>query len=284
MLRRKSSRFTFVFIILLLVGAFFLEQSGQQSQQKAELHVSLAPEILFEIGTFPITNTQLWQFLLSGALIGSALYIAYTKKLVPGKFQNFIELVIESGYEMVKSMMSGDEKRAKRTFPLVFTMFLFILLANLFTFLPGSAALTSGDVPIFRAVTSDYGLVFVLTIIALVVVQVVAIITNGPFGYLKQFIDFSNPLNFFLGLLNLVGELAKILSLSFRLFGNMFAAEVLGAVMLFLAPYFIPLPFLFLGLITAIIQAIVFALLTTIFIAMASEIPDGQERQSRASK
>jgi F-type H+-transporting ATPase subunit a len=154
-------------------------------------------------------------------------------------------------------MMARDEKRAKRTFPLVFTMFLFILLANLFTFLPGAAAITSGDIPLFRAVTSDYGLVFVLTIIALVVVQVVAIVTNGPFGYLKQFIDVSSPLNFILGVMNLIGEIAKILSLSFRLFGNMFAAEVLGAVMLFLMPFFIPLPFMFLGLITAIIQAVV---------------------------
>ncbi len=273
MLKRKSSRLTFIFILLLLVASFFLEKSGTSSSQEG-LHVSLAPEIIFSLGTFPITNTELWQFSLSLVLIFGALYIAKNKKMIPGGFQNFVELLIENGYEVVLSMMARDEKRAKRTFPLVFTMFLFILLANLFTFLPGAGAITSGDIPLFRAVTSDYGLVFVLTIIALVVVQVVAIVTNGPFGYLKQFIDVSSPLNFILGIMNLIGEIAKILSLSFRLFGNMFAAEVLGAVMLFLMPFFIPLPFMFLGLITAVIQAVVFALLTTIFIAMASELPE----------
>jgi len=278
MLKRTSSRLTLVFILFLLVFSFFLNKSGVENTQP-ELHVSLAPEVLFTLGSFPITNTELWQIFLSFILIIGALYIYFSKKMVPGGFQNFVELMIESGYDLVKSMMGNDEKKAKRTFPLVFTMFLFILLANLFTFLPGAGAITSDDVPLFRAVTSDYGLVFVLTMVTVVIVQIVAIITNGPFGYLKQFIDFSGPLNFMLGLLNLIGELAKILSLSFRLFGNMFAAEVLGAVMLFLSPYFIPLPFLFLGLITAVIQAVVFSLLTTIFIAMASELPEGKRNE-----
>lgn len=272
MLKRKSSRLTFIFILLLLVASFFLEKSGNSSPE-AEIHVSLAPETLFFVGNFPITNTGLWQIILSLFLMLSALYITKKKKMIPGGFQNFVELLIEKGYGVVLSMMAGDEKRAKRTFPLVFTMFLFILLANLFTFLPGSAAITSGEVPLFRAVASDYGLVFVLTMITIIITQIVAIITNGPFGYLKQFIDFSSPLNFVLGLMNFIGEIAKILSLSFRLFGNMFAGEVLGAVMLFLMPFFLPLPFMFLGLITAVIQAVVFALLTTIFIAMASTIP-----------
>ena len=73
--------------------------------------------------------------------------------------------------------------------------------------------------------------------------------------------------------MEIISEVAKILSLSFRLFGNIFAGEVLAAVMLFLMPYFLPLPFMFLGLLSAVIQAFVFSLLTTIFIAMASELP-----------
>ena len=76
--------------------------------------------------------------------------------------------------------------------------------------------------------------------------------------------------------MDIVGELAKIFSLSFRLFGNIFAGEVLTAVILFLAPFFVPLPFMFLGLLTAVVQAFVFSILTLIFVTMASEIEEDQ--------
>ncbi|KKP80374.1 MAG: ATP synthase subunit a [Candidatus Moranbacteria bacterium GW2011_GWF2_35_39] len=118
---------------------------------------------------------------------------------------------------------------------------------------------------------SDYGMVFVLTAISIITIQIVAIIAHGPFGYLGKFINLKSPLAFVLGLMDLIGELSKILSLSFRLFGNIFAGEVLGLVMLFLAPFIVPLPFALLGLITAIIQGFVFSLLTLIFISMAGE-------------
>ena len=127
---------------------------------------------------------------------------------------------------------------------------------------------------------ADYGMVFVLTAISVITVQIVAIFTHGPFGYLKKFINFSSPLAFALGLMDLIGELAKILSLSFRLFGNIFAGEVLGMVMLFLAPFILPLPFAMLGLITAVIQGFVFSLLTLIFISMAGEIEVEREKAS----
>lgn len=77
--------------------------------------------------------------------------------------------------------------------------------------------------------------------------------------------------------MDLVGELAKVMSLSFRLFGNIFAGEVLGAVMLFMFPFFLPLPFMFLGLLTAVVQPFVFSVLTLVFISMASEAEQSQE-------
>lgn len=268
MLKRTSSRLTLLFIALLLVASFFLGKP----ETAPELQVSLAPEALFAVGSFPITNTFIWEIVLSGVLVAVAFFTFFTLKTIPSGLQNFLEVIVDAGFSLVKSIMGESEKKARRAFPLVFTMFLFILLANLFTFLPGAAAISKGGAPVFRAVMSDYGMVFVMTVVAIVTVQVVAIVSAGPFGYIKQFIDFSSPLNFVLALMNIVGELAKVLSLSFRLFGNMFAGEVLGAVMLFLMPYFVPLPFAFLGLITAIIQAVVFSMLTAIFIAMASDL------------
>ncbi|MFP4514773.1 MAG: F0F1 ATP synthase subunit A [Parcubacteria group bacterium] len=245
-----------------------------------ELNISLSPEILFQIGSFPITNTLLWSFVLSTFLILVLVIPASRVKLVPGKYQSFIEMLIEGAYDFVESII-GPGKKARRVFPLVFTMFIFALVANLAVYIPGQAAVTvnrGGEaISVFRAVMSDYGMVLVMTLISVIVTQIVAIITAGPWRYLAKFINFKNPLKFFLGIMELIGETAKIVSLSFRLFGNIFAGEVLGAVVLFLAPFFVPLPFLFLGLLTAVVQAFVFAVLTLVFISMASEMEPVEE-------
>jgi F-type H+-transporting ATPase subunit a len=245
-----------------------------------ELNISLSPETLFLIGNFPITNTLLWSFVLSLFLILVFVIPASRLKLVPGKFQSFIEMLIEGAYEFVESIIGPGEK-ARRVFPLVFTILIFALVANLAVYIPGQSAVTinrGGEaISVFRAVMSDYGMVLVMTLISVLVTQVVAIITAGPWKYLGKFINFKNPLKFFLGIMELIGEVAKIISLSFRLFGNIFAGEVLGAVVLFLAPFFVPLPFLFLGLLTAVVQAFVFAVLTLVFISMASEMETVEE-------
>lgn len=245
-----------------------------------ELKISLSPEILFNIAGFPVTNTLAGSFVISMAIILAVFYLRINlKDGRPGMFQNLVEVVIGGAYNFVVSIM-GDEKRARKIFPLALTMFVFILVSNLVTFIPGQAAISlnreDGSVSVFRAVMADYGMVFVMTITTVVLVQVVAIAVHGPLGYIGKFFNFKSPLSFFLGLMDIVGELAKIVSLSFRLFGNIFAGEVLGAVMLFLAPFFIPLPFMFLGLLSAVVQAFVFAVLTVVFVKLASEIEEDE--------
>lgn len=239
------------------------------------LDISLAPQVIFQIGSFPVTNTFFWAVLASLFLMIAAIYFSFTIKLRPGKFQNLMEMMIGGAYDFVESIV-GSQKKAKKVFPLVFTMFFFIFFANFLTFIPGQAAVnlqtSEGVVPLFRAIISDYGLVFMMTIISVMVTQVVAIAVSGPLGYLGKFFNFRSPLKFFLGIMDLIGELSKVLSLSFRLFGNIFAGEVLGLVMLFLFPFFLPVPFLFLGLLTAIVQPFVFAVLTLVFISMASDM------------
>lgn len=240
-----------------------------------ELSISLAPDIIFYIGSFPVTNTFFWSIIISVFLIIFFIIISKKLKDKPSKIQNFVEMLIEGSYSFVESII-GPGKKAKRVFPLVATMFIFIVFSNLFVYIPGQSALTinrdEGPVAIFRAVMADYGLVLVMTLIAVITVQIVAISVSGPFKYIGKFFNFKSPLGFFLGLMDMIGELAKVISLSFRLFGNIFAGEVLGAVMLFLFPFFTPLPFMFLGLLTAVVQAFVFSMLTLVFISMASEV------------
>lgn len=243
------------------------------------INISLAPEILFYIGTFPVTNTFFWSLLVFIFLMVWSWFFRRSLNVVPGKLQNIMEIMIAGAYDFVESII-GSKKKARKIFPLIFTMFFFIFFCNLLTFIPGQSAVTiqtaGGVVPLFRAIISDYSIVFVMTMISVIVTQVVAIAASGPLGYIGKFFNFTNPLNFFLGLMDLVGEFAKVMSLSFRLFGNIFAGEVLGAVMLFLFPFFLPLPFAFLGLLTAVVQPFVFSVLTLIFISIAAPVTEGE--------
>lgn len=243
------------------------------------LNISLSPEIIFHIGSFPVTNAFFVTAIVTVIVLAVFLLVAKRFRTVPTRFQALMEILIEGSFDFVESII-GDREKAKKIFPLAFTMFVFILISNLLTYIPGQAAVmvetSEGTVPLFRAAMADYGMVFVMTMITVILVQIIAIIVHGPFGYLGKFFNFKSPLGFFLGLMDIIGEIAKIVSLSFRLFGNIFAGEVLGAVMLFLAPFFVPLPFMLLGLLTAVVQAFVFAVLTLVFVSLASTIEEDE--------
>jgi F-type H+-transporting ATPase subunit a len=264
------------------------------------MNISLAPDILFNLGSFPVTNSFLWGLILTITLIVFFGLVSRKLKKIPGPVQNFVEMIFETGYDFVRTV-TGSDKKTEKVFPLVFTLFLFIIIANLLVYIPGQSAITiaRGDdvIPVFRAVVADYGMVFAMTMVSVIVTQLVAIYAVGPFGYVGKFLNFKGLADFFkgvikgkfnfgllaqglfdvfMGVMDLVGEIAKVISLSFRLFGNIFAGEVLTAVMLFLSPFLIPLPFMLLGLLSAIVQAFVFAVLTLIYITMASEV-EGEE-------
>lgn len=248
------------------------------------LDISLSPEILFYIGSWPISNTSFWFMFVMVFLVVGSFFLRRSLRLVPGKFQNMLEMLVEGAYDFIESII-GDKAKAKRVFPLIFTMFFFVFFCNLLTYIPGQAAVTiktaGGVKPLFRAIISDYSLVFMMTMVSVIITQIVAIAVVGPWKYVGKFFNFRSPLKCFLGIMDLVGELAKIMSLSFRLFGNIFAGEVLGAVMLFLFPFFLPLPFLFLGLLTAVVQPFVFAVLTLVFISMVSEAEQPAEAEAQ---
>ena len=240
--------------------------------------VSLAPATVFSIGSFNVTTTLILQVLMSAMIIGAFWWTIKHWQDRPGKFQLFMESILEFMYDQVDKV-TGNRKKTLLVFPLVFSLFIFILCSNLFTMLPGMGAWTilaldGSKTPLFRSVLADYGAILVLTLISVTVAQFAFILTQGIGKYLKQFFDFSNPINFFLGLINIVGELAKVLSLSFRLFGNVFAGEVLLSIITALIPFVIPLPFFALSLFSSVIQAYVFAVLSAVFISANLEIKD----------
>jgi F-type H+-transporting ATPase subunit a len=245
--------------------------------------VSFAAEPIFKLGFFNVTNAFLDTLLVDSFLIG--LIVAMNKKisLVPGKLQNLVEMAVEAFYEITESVAN---ERAAKIFPYLMSFFLFILLANWSGLIPGISAIGLKEghtiVPFFRPATSDLNTTLGLAIISLVSTHVMSIRTTGIKDYLGRFISL-NPLNLYIGILELVGELTKLVSLSFRLFGNIFAGEmVLGTVSTMFALLF-PLPFLMLEVIVGLVQALVFSMLTMAFMAVLTT-PHHHEEAKEVSR
>lgn len=245
-----------------------------------ETKISLAPEILFHIGSFPVSNSFFWMLFITLVLIVFFVLTARKMKVIPSLWQNMLEIILDGGLKFVSGVI-GDERKAKKIFPLIFTFFIFILFSNLFNFFPLQFTLFLKEghekIPIFRAVMADYGLVLVMTLIAFFAIQIIGIIESGLVSYLGKFFNFKSPIKFFLGIIELVSEVSKIISLSFRLFGNIFAGEVLLTIILFLLPFVGPLPFMLLELMAAFIQAFIFSALVLIFISLSSHHAEGEE-------
>jgi len=242
------------------------------------LNISIAAEPVFNLGPLVVTNSLLTTWVISALLVAFVFW--FSRKSLEDKpkglsLQNIIELIIE-GLLSFFSQIVGQEK-AKKFFPLVTTFFIFILLSNWFGLLPGVGSLGIwgthlGEkvlIPLFRAPTADINTTLALAIISMAMVQFYGLNTLGA-KYLKKFLNFSNPINFSVGILELIGEFTKIISFAFRLFGNIFAGEVLLAVMAFLLPFIAPLPFLGLEIFVGLIQALVFTMLTLVFLQMAT--------------
>jgi F-type H+-transporting ATPase subunit a len=126
-------------------------------------------------------------------------------------------------------------------------------------------------VPLLRSAASDLNFTLAIAVVAVIATNVFGILANGIGGHVSKFISFKDPVSFFVGLLELLGEFAKMISFSFRLFGNVFAGEVLLIITAFLVPYVVPVPFLMLELFVGFIQALVFSTLTLVFISIAIE-------------
>lgn len=209
-------------------------------------------------------------FFLSLVAIGFSL----THKSKKSNLNLFIQTIIESLYEFVQSV---TPHHAGRFFPLIASIFLFVMFGSWAGLLPGVETIglirqlhgQSTYVPLFRGATADLNITLGLAIFAISAVQFYGYKLQGT-KYFKKFFNLTNPINFFVGLLELISEFARIMSFSFRLFGNIFAGEVLLAVIAVLAPLFISLPFIGLEFFIGFIQALVFATLTLVFISIAT--------------
>lgn len=238
-------------------------------------HISIKAEEIFEFLGFPVTNSLLASAVVFFIFIALAFfYNSQIKKKKKNLFFYAINYIIRELYKLFGSVV--DEKK-NTFFALLGALFVFIILQNWFGLLPGVGSLLikvkeHGEevfVPLLRGGSADLNTTLALGIIAVVAIQWYGIKFLGFGGYIKKFINFSNPIAFFLGILEIISEISRIISFSFRLFGNIFAGEVLLGIIAFLVPVLISFPFLIMELFVGFIQALVFSMLTAVFLRMA---------------
>jgi F-type H+-transporting ATPase subunit a len=257
--------------------------------EEGGLHIQLASERLFELwGALPITNSILTAWAVMLVLFLIAFLVRRNLNLIPGKLQNVVEMGYEFVYGYVEQTL-GDKKLAQRYFPLIATIFFFILFSNMFDFLPifGTLTVMHGEeaIPLFHAVNADLNTTLALAIIVFVVIELSGILTLGVLKYGSKFVNFKGGfMMFVVGLLELIGNLARLISFSFRLFGAIFAGEVLLLVIGSFVPYLLPVPLMAFEMFIGLLQAAIFAILTLAFIKIAIAEPHGAEHHEKGAE
>lgn len=230
--------------------------------------VSFAAEPVFNLGRLTITNTLLNTFFVDALIIGGVFYLKKNLSLIPGYFQNLVEMVIEIFYNLTESVA---QNRAAKIFPFVATFFIFILLINWSGLIPGVTSIgffhEKELVPILRSASSDINATLALALISAAATHILSVRTVGIKDYLSRYFSL-NPINLFIGILEIISEITKVISLSFRLFGNIFAGEVVLVTVSTISAFLFPIPFLMLEFIVGIVQALVFSMLTMTFMAI----------------
>ncbi len=243
--------------------------------------VSFQPETLFHIGSFKITNTLIDTLLVDAVLVSLCVMISKNIKIIPGLFQNSVEMILQAFYEITESVA---QEKAKKIFPYFMSFFIFILLANWSGLIPGVNSIGFYEhgklIPALRSTTSDLNTTLGLALVSAVATHTMSINALGLKEYLSRYFSF-NPINLFIGVLEIISELTKVISLSFRLFGNIFAGEIVLITVSSIFSFLFPLPFLLLEVIVGLVQALVFSMLTMSFMAILST--SHHEAQAHAS-
>ena len=266
--------------------------------------VTIFAEPVFHIGNFTVTNSLLNSWLTVLVVFILALAIKLKIKKIPGKLQHIFEIFIEGSLSLL-DQVTNNRKISNKIFPFVFTVFVFILFNNWLGIMPfigsvGFYALHEGHevfVPLFRGGTADLNTTLALGIMSVVGSNLFGVISLGLWKTFNKYVKIGAlgsiftkikkdpsivivaPISFFVGLIELIGEMAKIASLSFRLFGNIFAGEVLLSSMATIFAFVLPTPFLFLEIFVGFIQALIFSLLTAVYFTIAAEDHDSHDEE-----
>lgn len=290
-------------------GEEILKIEGEVKEQteqagSAEHAHTLFAEPIFHLGSFQITNSLITSWFAVFIIVVISIVLRIKQSVVPSKIQHLFEILIEGALDMC-DQVTNDRKLSMQIFPFAITVFFFILINNWLGIMPlgGFGVLEKGAHGVaftsyLRGSTADINTTIALAVMAVIGANLFGVFSIGIWKTLNKYVNLKvlgsiftkvkhdptvvivAPITFFVGLIEIVGEFAKVASLSFRLFGNVFAGEVLLASMAALASYFIPIPFLFLEILVGVVQAVIFATLLVVYFTISASDHDEHEEHA----
>ena len=270
-----------------------------ESQAAKEEHglPQAAVPVLNKLGRFPITNSMVVSWIVAVGLIVFAQVATRQMKRIPTGAQNFWEWLVESLYGFLEGIIGP--KLVQRTFWFFATIFIFILASNWVGLIPGVGTVGWGEPgahgfkieePLFRGANADLNMTLAMALVFMACWLVWSLWEVGPLGFLKELFAPKGDTTGFLkvimvivflaaGCIEIVSILFRPVSLSFRLYGNIFAGENMLETMARLVPglgWLLPIPFYFLELLVGLVQALVFMLLTAVFTLLMCQHEEGE--------
>lgn len=245
------------------------------------ISIHLGAPVLGHVFGIPITSTLIMVWTVVTVLITTLVLLRPRYALVPGKLQIVLEALVGGAFDYVAQSLESKEL-AKKFFPLVMSIFIFVLTLNWAGLIPGITSFgIYGEVhgkhaliPFLYPANTDLNVTLAVTLVAFFAVEISGVAALGVFKYAGKFLNFSSPLAFLIGIIELLSECARLVSFSFRLFGNVFAGEALLLVATFFVPVVLPVPLMAYELFVGLIQAFIFAVLTLFFIKLAIAEPE----------
>ena len=252
---------------------------------------SLEPAVVFQVGGFPIASSTMMILLIAIMTFLFSVLVIRKFKVEP---VSKVQIVVEMLYEQVVGLIdqiTQSKKHAEKIFPLVGAMLVYLTISNLIGVIPGLTEITFNNAPVFRAPTSDFNTTFGLSLGAIIVLQFISIKDYGVFGHLGKFFKikevyqgfkkgisagFVSLIDFFVGVLDIIGEIAKVVSLALRLFGNMYAGNVLMVIIFGAVSVGLPALWLGMNIFVGGLQAMVFAALVAAYYMLAIK-PESEE-------
>lgn len=282
-----------------------VSHSSSETAHELKHEQTLYAEPVTHVGTLPITNALITSWATVLIIIVLSFFVRLSIKKVPGKLQQVFEALIDKGLGLA-DQVTGDRKISEKVFPVAVSIFFFILISNWIGLLPlvGLGVVEHGDtfIPFLRSGTADLNTTIAIAVVAVIGANIFGIFSIGAWKMFNKYINLKvlgtiftkikkdpvtilvAPITFAVGLIEIVGEGAKVASLSFRLFGNVFAGEVLLASMTAMVAYVVPIPFLFLEIFVGIIQAFIFSILTVVYFTIAAQDHDHDEDHGHAEE
>lgn len=245
------------------------------------IQIHLAAPVLGHFFGIPLTSTLVMAWVTMIVLAVFVVLMSSRLKMVPSKVQVAVELVVGGAYDYIADALESREL-ARKFFPLIMTIFIFVLSLNWLGLLPGVNSIgiygeSHGEemlIPFLYPANTDLNLTIAFALIAFFAIEIAGIAFLGAFKYAGKFINFSSPLAFGIGIIELFSELARLISFAFRLFGNIFAGKTLLMIAIFFVPFILPVPVLAFEMFVGVIQAFIFAVLTLFFIKLAIAEPE----------